>query len=67
MVWITDIPLRSLSKAPGDCGGREHWGGDVNYEMYKEQRAEEIYCYIGSQMAFKITKLPPRSQSPTSN
>lgn len=49
MVWITDIPLRSLSKPLGDCGGREHWGGDVNYEMYKEQRAEEVYCYIGSQ------------------
>ncbi len=49
MVWITDIPLRSLSKPLGDCGGREHWGGDVNYEMYKEQRAEEMYCYIGSQ------------------
>lgn len=49
MVWITDIPIRSLSKALGDCKGREQWGGDFNYGMYKKKRAKEIYCYIGSQ------------------
>lgn len=49
MVWMSNILSRSLSKALGDCGGREHWGGDVNYDMYKERRAEEISCCIGSQ------------------
>lgn len=49
MVWITNILSRSQSKALGDCLRREHWGGDVNCDMYKERRAEEIYCYIGSQ------------------
>lgn len=42
MVWITDIPLRSLSKALWDRGGSEQWDGGVNNEMYKEQRAEAI-------------------------
>lgn len=42
MVWITNIPLRSLLKALWDRGGREQWDEGVNYEMYKEQRAEEI-------------------------
>lgn len=62
MVWITDIPLRSLSKPLGDCGGREHWAGDVNYEMYKEQRAEDVLLHRQS-ILFKLTKPPPRSRS----